>query len=1206
MAPLTVLFPRPVSALASLPSPGAPAPRHSPVSRPACGCKGIRRCLQCHSSAVAAHLLSSEKNLTDNGKEARAVSSPDLPDLFPSGSLDYGNNGAAYLQWQHRADCPQRPAKALLCQQPRYDVEKNLLPTLWAEGRASSTEQCRQGYLFDSNEGLSLLVRSEPHAERSRATGSDFSSPRTVAHSVRTVVSSIDCKTSSESDFVRGRNDRTYQTVTWSDPGRSDCSSVLNGADATREGSSRGWAVRARRFLTDAHPTCPRCWEDGASTQPFASQERCSVAGEKQRRNESHEEQYEGTQVRLSVEANQRIPQDTLRRQPREHGNLPRLRQKGLGVSEGAVEAVGKSPFVGEGLSRVIKAIPAAAGDLRRGKPHALTLYFVWCPDCRRLHRQVAEPSRDDCHIPESRETGGRQAEAGRRDAGERKEEKGPQDGPIQKRRTSHLEMTSDTTARTHYTGSQRCTGTCQILRRFCLVEEKCDDGDTSEAGEWPQACGGVETRESFVPHRECVEAEAGQERAERENREPCKRETELHQGKVTSGVRVTTGENESKGGDFQWPLLNIEVARAVCEALLGSWEGESEDQEVANGAAEDEYSGQRRAHLGNGEEECKKEEERAVASPGKIHSQHSEVPHSGVTTSVLAVEVVEKLLHLMGLTQGRESSSKGRDAAGLGGPGLQELPRREHVSGNSARESPGENSPITDDNTPGERVIGHSDAPRKHQEEETKRWFDSMFGVVVFPDALSETAEGEILAWADGSCMERRKTSNVKGMLTGNSTPAPEEKRAPVRTEGAKVDGMGLESSVNSGGSVFSGENKGGNNKENKQKGREDVQERERTSESEKELSDSKKHHTNNSADTTQNSGGDAAYERRASAEGSEEQEGVEEEIDEEDGHHSYWSDSQSGRRKIEFGAQVNFKKKKVRLGKFTGLPAFYNHLRTGLSDSECASSSSLVGPAFQGDSSSIASHSSHLEKPVRPSRDFLLNSGLCTSSPVSESSVSPGSHSPVWPSRLLKNFRPVDLCLLDYSPSRGSHIEEHFDDEWLWGPRLVTYNLLSETFLSFVSPVFCVPYEVIHKHKRSPCSAQLLSRPSSTATSESVNSFLCPDSLVRIRVEVRFLLPRRSLVVFQGPSRYTWTHAIRAHHIQRRRVAVTLRELSSAFLPGGEHHEVGQALLDIARSVSWKPIHGRGGERQPSDGPATKKKQGIVRGPPGLCNVP
>ncbi|XP_033986468.1 alpha-ketoglutarate-dependent dioxygenase alkB homolog 4 isoform X4 [Trematomus bernacchii] len=80
-------------------------------------------------------------------------------------------------------------------------------------------------------------------------------------------------------------------------------------------------------------------------------------------------------------------------------------------------------------------------------------------------------------------------------------------------------------------------------------------------------------------------------------------------------------------------------------------------------------------------------------------------------------------------------------------------------------------------------------------------------------------------------------------------------------------------------------------------------------------------------------------------------------------------WNDSQSGRRKQDFGPKVNFKKQKVRLSSFSGLPAV--------------------------------------------SRSLVLRM-------QSEAS--------------LEDFRPVEQCNLEYLPQRGSSIDPHLDDSWLW----------------------------------------------------------------------------------------------------------------------------------------------------------------------------
>lgn len=48
------------------------------------------------------------------------------------------------------------------------------------------------------------------------------------------------------------------------------------------------------------------------------------------------------------------------------------------------------------------------------------------------------------------------------------------------------------------------------------------------------------------------------------------------------------------------------------------------------------------------------------------------------------------------------------------------------------------------------------------------------------------------------------------------------------------------------------------------------------------------------------------------------------------------------------------------------------------------------------------------------------------------------------------LSDFKVVELCNLEYMPERGAAIDPHFDDFWLWGERLVTLNLLSPTIMT------------------------------------------------------------------------------------------------------------------------------------------------------------
>lgn len=155
-------------------------------------------------------------------------------------------------------------------------------------------------------------------------------------------------------------------------------------------------------------------------------------------------------------------------------------------------------------------------------------------------------------------------------------------------------------------------------------------------------------------------------------------------------------------------------------------------------------------------------------------------------------------------------------------------------------------------------------------------------------------------------------------------------------------------------------------------------------------------------------------------------------------------WNNSQSGRRKQDFGPKVNFKKRKVKYLEFKGIPEF-SHM--------------------------VASRMQKLE--------------------------------------LLKEFSPVEVCNLEYVPERGSSIDPHVDDTWIWGNRLVTLNLLSDTTLT-------------------------LSHPEKKDT------------------EILMPLPARSLTVIADEARYVWEHSIKISDIKDRRIAVTFRELGEDFLEG------------------------------------------------------
>ncbi|XP_037736746.1 alpha-ketoglutarate-dependent dioxygenase alkB homolog 4 [Chelonia mydas] len=188
-----------------------------------------------------------------------------------------------------------------------------------------------------------------------------------------------------------------------------------------------------------------------------------------------------------------------------------------------------------------------------------------------------------------------------------------------------------------------------------------------------------------------------------------------------------------------------------------------------------------------------------------------------------------------------------------------------------------------------------------------------------------------------------------------------------------------------------------------------------------------------------------------------------------------------------------------------------------------------------------------------------------------------------------MLEDFFPVEQCNLDYLPERGSAIDPHFDDWWLWGERLVSLNMLSKTVLSMSCDseeslqLFATHSQVsgASNHSASPQASQNHKSNNLTPTSacENLDSWdidhSSPARLIPYKeVTVDILLPRRSLIVLYGDARYKWKHAIYRKHIEHRRICVTFRELSAEFTLGGKQEKLGKELLEIALTFQGKPV--------------------------------
>ncbi|CDW82057.1 alpha-ketoglutarate-dependent dioxygenase alkb homolog 4 [Stylonychia lemnae] len=122
----------------------------------------------------------------------------------------------------------------------------------------------------------------------------------------------------------------------------------------------------------------------------------------------------------------------------------------------------------------------------------------------------------------------------------------------------------------------------------------------------------------------------------------------------------------------------------------------------------------------------------------------------------------------------------------------------------------------------------------------------------------------------------------------------------------------------------------------------------------------------------------------------------------------------------------------------------------------------------------------------------------------------------------KVLKDFKAIELNVLEYDQERGSNIAPHKDDFWLWGERIIGINLLEDTVMTFTREIH--------------------------------------DQLVEIMVPIK----RRQLYLISGQSRFDWMHGIKSEHIKGKRVVCTIREFSEEFKH--ETSEIGNKIRKIA----------------------------------------
>ncbi|XP_008474796.1 alpha-ketoglutarate-dependent dioxygenase alkB homolog 4 isoform X1 [Diaphorina citri] len=150
-----------------------------------------------------------------------------------------------------------------------------------------------------------------------------------------------------------------------------------------------------------------------------------------------------------------------------------------------------------------------------------------------------------------------------------------------------------------------------------------------------------------------------------------------------------------------------------------------------------------------------------------------------------------------------------------------------------------------------------------------------------------------------------------------------------------------------------------------------------------------------------------------------------------------------------------------------------------------------------------------------------------------------------------VLSHFQTIEQCTLEYNSENGSSIDNHIDDCWIWGERIVTVNLIGDSVLTLT-------YYNGDSNKynlNSPCFSYQKKYPDqkSTIVNDLSLNEKSTDSIVNetlSSVVIRIPMPARSLLVLWGEARYEWQHCVLRSDVIGRRVCIAYREFTAPYM--------------------------------------------------------
>ncbi|KAE8744758.1 hypothetical protein FOCC_FOCC008574 [Frankliniella occidentalis] len=176
-----------------------------------------------------------------------------------------------------------------------------------------------------------------------------------------------------------------------------------------------------------------------------------------------------------------------------------------------------------------------------------------------------------------------------------------------------------------------------------------------------------------------------------------------------------------------------------------------------------------------------------------------------------------------------------------------------------------------------------------------------------------------------------------------------------------------------------------------------------------------------------------------------------------------------------------------------------------------------------------------------------------------------------------ILEGYLTIEQCSLEYDPSKGASIDKHIDDCWVWGERIITVNLLSDSVLT-MTPYrgeewrYNLPLVSTYDRVLDDCGVVMNNQIKAIGKGEKIMDNISGQDCTRrsgpADVVVRIPMPRRSLLVIYGSPRYDWEHRVLREDVHDRRLCLAYREFTPPFLPGGKQFSESEIVLQTGNN--------------------------------------